>query len=429
MTVAVIGAGTMGSGIAQVAAQAGHAVVLFDTRREAVDKALAGLRKTLDKLVEKGRLTAEQADGIHGRITPASDLKELKDSGLVIEAIIEDLGIKKKLFAELEGILTADAVLATNTSSLSVTAIAGGLKHPERMVGLHFFNPAPLLPLVEVVPGLATDEALAPRMTTLMKAWGKVPVVCKDTPGFIVNRVARPFYGEAIRIYEEGIADMSTIDAAMKSAGFKMGPFELMDLIGNDINFTVTKTVWEAFFYDQRYKPSFTQQRQVESGRLGRKSGRGYYSYDANGAIIASSRTSAGSLSEDPAGSLGHAGSLRASGDPAEVSSLAEDPALRVKTAGSPPSSGDPAEVSQVIVERILAMLINEAADALFWQVASATDIDLAMTKGVNYPKGLLVWAEEKGAAYWLGVLEQLQAEYGEDRYRPSPQLRRMAAR
>jgi len=375
-TVAVIGAGTMGSGIAQVAAQAGHNVVLYDTRREAVDKALAGLRKTLDKLVEKGKLTADQADGIHGRITPASDLKDLAGSGLVIEAIIEDLGIKKKLFAELEGLLGKDAVLATNTSSLSVTAIAGGLKHPERMVGLHFFNPAPLLPLVEVVPGLASDGALASRCATLMTAWGKVPVVCKDTPGFIVNRVARPFYGEAIRIYEEGIADMPTIDAAMKSVGFKMGPFELMDLIGNDINFTVTKTVWEAFFYDQRYKPSFTQQRQVESGRLGRKSGRGYYSY-ADGAV---------------------------------------------------PSFPEVEEtVAAPIVERILAMLINEAADAFFWQVASAQDIDLAMTKGVNYPKGLLAWAREKGAGHWLGVLERLQVTYGEDRYRPSPQLRRMA--
>jgi len=373
MKVAVIGAGTMGSGIAQVAAQAGHRVVLFDTHREAVDKALAGLRKTLDKLVEKGKLTDQQADGMHGRITPASDLKDLAGSGLVIEAIIEDLGIKKKLFTELEGILAADAILATNTSSLSVTAIAGGLKNPERMVGLHFFNPAPLLPLVEVVPGLATEDGLPARMTALMQAWGKVPVLCKDTPGFIVNRVARPFYGEAIRIYEEGIADMPTIDAAMKSVGFKMGPFELMDLIGNDINFTVTKTVWEAFFYDPRYKPSFTQQRQVESGRLGRKSGRGFYTY-ANGAT---------------------------------------------------PSFPEVEQaVAAPIAERILAMLINEAADALFWQVASAADIDLAMTKGVNYPKGLLAWADERGAQHWLGVLERLQATYGEDRYRPSPLLR-----
>lgn len=376
MNVAVIGAGTMGSGIAQVAAQAGHNVVLFDTHKEAVDKALAGLRKTLDKLVEKGKFTAEQADGIHGRITPASDLKDLAGSGLVIEAIIEDLGIKQKLFAELEGILATDAILATNTSSLSVTAIAGSLKYPERMVGLHFFNPAPLLPLVEVVPGLATAPDLAQRCAALMTAWGKAPVIGKDTPGFIVNRVARPFYGEAIRIYEEGIADMPTIDAAMKSVGFKMGPFELMDLIGNDINFTVTKTVWEAFFYDPRYKPSFTQQRQVESGRLGRKTGRGYYSY-------------------------------------AEGTTL---PAPQVDMV-----------LGNSIVERVLAMLINEAADALFWGVASAKDIDLAMTKGVNYPKGLLAWADEQGAAHWLGILETMQQETGEDRYRPSPLLRRMA--
>jgi len=377
LKVAVIGSGTMGSGIAQVAAQSGHNVVLYDTRREAVDKALTGLRKTLDKLVEKGRLTAVQADGIHGRITPASDLKELAGSGLVIEAIIEDLGIKQRLFAELEGIMASDSILASNTSSLSVTAIAGSLKHPERMVGLHFFNPAPLLPLVEVVPGLASDDALASRCATLMTAWGKVPVVCKDTPGFIVNRVARPFYGEAIRIYEESIADMPTIDAAMKSAGFRMGPFELMDLIGNDINFTVTKTVWDAFFHDPRYKPSFTQQRQVESGRLGRKSGRGYYNY--------------------------------------------------AEGAAHPATEVDPA-LAASIVQRVLAMLINEAADALFWQVASAKDIDVAMTKGVNYPKGLLAWADEQGAKHWLTVLERLQAEYGEDRYRPSPLLRRVAA-
>ncbi len=374
--VAVIGAGTMGSGIAQVAAQAGHAVVLYDTRLEAVDKALAALRATLGKLVEKGKLTKEQADGIHGRITPASDLKELAGSALVIEAIIEDLGIKKKLFADLEGILAADAVLATNTSSLSVTAIAAACSKPERVIGLHFFNPAPLLPLVEVVPGLATSPDLGARMNALMQAWGKVPVLCKDTPGFIVNRVARPFYGESIRIFEEGIADMPTIDAALKGAGFRMGPFELMDLIGNDINFTVTRTVWEAFHYDQRYKPSFTQQRQVESGRLGRKTGRGYYDYSAG----------------------------------------AQPPTAMVEPA-----------LAATIVERVLAMLINEAADALFWQVANASDIDLAMTKGVNYPKGLLAWADERGAAHWLAVLERLQAEYGEDRYRPSPLLRRAA--
>ena len=375
LNVAVIGAGTMGSGIAQVAAQAGHTTFLYDTRKEAVDKAISALGKTFDKLVEKGKLTSEKAAEIRARIKPATELKELAGCGLVIEAIIEDLGIKKKLFAELETVLDASAILATNTSSLSVTAIAAGCAQPERVVGLHFFNPAPLLPLVEVVPGLVSDPALAPRMYALMQAWSKTPVICKDTPGFIVNRVARPFYGEAIRIYEEGNADMPTIDAAMKSVGFKMGPFELMDLIGNDINFTVTKTVWEAFFFDQRYKPSFTQQRQVESGRLGRKSGRGYYRYDQGPEQVQEQSTA----------------------------------------------------VSEPIVERILAMLINEASDALFWQVASAADIDLAMTKGVNYPKGLLTWADELGASHWLAILERLQNLYGEDRYRPSPLLRQAA--
>ena len=376
MKVAVIGAGTMGSGIAQVAAQAGHDTYLYDTRPGSVDQALAALRKTLDKLVEKGKLSATDADALHGRIHPATDLKQLSACGLVIEAIVEDLGVKKKLFSELESVLAEGAILATNTSSLSVTAIAGSCKQPERVIGLHFFNPAPLLPLVEVVPGIATDPDLASRCTDLMIAWGKTPVVCKDTPGFIVNRVARPFYGEALRIYEEGIADMATIDHAMRTiGGFKMGPFELMDLIGNDINFAVTKSVFEAFFYDPRYRPSITQQRQVESGRLGRKSGRGYYNY-ADGAVKA---------------------------DPVTEPQLME-----------------------AVCWRILIMLINEAAEALNLGIASRDDLDLAMTKGVNYPKGLLKWADGKGLANCLAALEQLQAEYGEDRYRPSPLLRRM---
>lgn len=374
--VGVIGAGTMGSGIAQVAAQAGHSVVLFDARKEAVDKAMSGLAKTMDKLVEKGKLTADAAKALLGRITPAYDLKQLAGCGLVIEAIIEDLGIKKKLFADLEALVSADAVLATNTSSLSVTAIAAACKKPERVIGLHFFNPAPLLPLVEVVPGLASDAELAARSSKLMALWNKTPVICKDTPGFIVNRVARPFYGEAIRIFEEGLADMATIDHAMKTVGgFKMGPFELMDLIGNDINFTVTKTVWESFFYDPRYKPSFTQQRQVEAGWLGRKSGRGYYSY--------------------------------------------------AEGVAQPTPSGN-AQLHSDICWRVLVMLINESAEALHMGIASREDIDLAMTKGVNYPKGLLKWADEKGLANCLSTLERLQAEYGEDRYRPSPLLRRI---
>jgi 3-hydroxybutyryl-CoA dehydrogenase len=380
MKVAVIGAGTMGIGIAQVAATAGHPVMLFDTNGDAVDKALAGLKNTLDRLVEKGRLTAAEAGNILGRIKPVVDIQQLNGSGLVIEAIVENLAVKQKLFRELSTICAdhdEPCVFATNTSSLSVTAIAAACDRPERVIGLHFFNPAPLLPLVEVVPGLATAPDVVDRNMALMSAWGKMPVRCSDTPGFIVNRVARPFYGESIRIFEEGVADMAQIDTALRTiGGFRMGPFELMDLIGNDVNLTVTRTVWEAFFFDPRYKPSLTQQRQVESGRLGRKSGRGYYSY-ANGAT-------------------------------------------------APQAEVDPG-TGRMIVDRVLAMLINEAVDALFWKVASAADIDLAMTRGVNYPKGLLAWADELGAATCLERMEALYATYGEDRYRPSPLLRRVA--
>lgn len=376
-TVGVIGAGTMGSGIAQVAAQAGHTTFLYDTRPGSVQLALAALRKTLDKLVEKGKLSAEAADALHARVLPADEVKQLAGCGLVIEAIVEDLGVKKKLFADLEAVTAPDAVLATNTSSLSVTSIAAACTKPERVIGLHFFNPAPLLPLVEVVPGLATEGSLASKAASLMKAWGKTPVICKDTPGFIVNRVARPFYGEALRIYEEGIADMATIDHAMRSmGGFRMGPFELMDLIGNDINFAVTKSVFEAFFYDPRYRPSLTQQRQVEAGRLGRKTRQGYFRYD-QGQV--------------------------------QPQDHVQDPALLAS-----------------ICDRVLVMLINEAVDALHLNIAGRDDLDLAMTKGVNYPKGLLRWADERGLDTCLRELEALQAEYGEDRYRPSPLLRRM---
>jgi 3-hydroxybutyryl-CoA dehydrogenase len=376
--VGIVGAGTMGCGIAQLAAQAGHTTHLFDARPGAAAAAVSQIGKTLQKLVDKGRLAPVDAQTTLARVRPANDLRDLSDCTLVVEAIVEDLGAKKKLFAELEAMVPKNTVLATNTSSLSVTAIAAACRVQERVLGLHFFNPAPMLPLVEVVPGLATAPDLGPRAMERMRSWGKTPVLCKDTPGFIVNRVARPFYGEALRIYEEGVADMPSIDEAMRSVGgFRMGPFELMDLIGNDVNFTVTKTVWESFFYDPRYKPSLTQQRQVESGRLGRKTGRGYYTYEDNVAQV---------VRVERASSLGHA-----------------------------------------IVERILAMLVNEAADAVFCGIASVEDIDLAMTKGVNYPKGLLAWADEQGAKHWLAVLEGLQAEYGEDRYRPSPLLRRHA--
>jgi 3-hydroxybutyryl-CoA dehydrogenase len=296
---------------------------------------------------------------------------------LIIEAIVENLEIKQKVFSNTEKIVSGDCILATNTSSLSVTSIASACAKPERVLGIHFFNPATIMPLVEIIPGIATQTNLAGEIKKLIDNWGKVTVIAKDTPGFIVNRVARPFYSEALRIYEEGIADMPTIDWAMKEfGGFKMGPFELMDLIGHDVNYIVTETVWKQFYFDPRFRPSLSQKRLLEAGFLGRKSGRGFYNYTE------------GSVLPEPK----------------------KDEAL-----------------GKLIFNRVLAMLINEAADTLYLQIASKDDIDLAMTKGVNYPKGLLKWAWEIGPKNILKTMQDLYDLYQEDRYRPSVQLKRMA--
>src|SRR5258705_667985 len=279
-TVGIIGSGEMGTGIAQVAATAGENVILFDSQKTALEKAKTNLDSTLKKLVEKGKISADEAKNILGRIHFATDLNEFKSCALVIEAVIEDLEIKRNLFSQLEKIVSADCVLGKNTSSLSITSIASACTKPGRVIGIHFFNPAAIMPLVEIVKGIATESSVEKNIKSKIESWKKVAVLAKDTPGFIVNRVARPFYGEAIRIYEEGIADIQTIDEAMKDGGFKMGPFELMDFIGNDINYTVTETVWKQFFHDPKYKPSLTQKRMVEANLLGRKTGRGYYSYE-----------------------------------------------------------------------------------------------------------------------------------------------------
>jgi 3-hydroxybutyryl-CoA dehydrogenase len=379
--VGVVGAGAMGSGIAQVAAAAGHRVVLADAMQGATEGARGKLGLALEKQVEKGKVDRNEADRLLGRIDFVweplrDDYSVFSRCGLVIEAIVEDLEAKRDLFRRLEGPLSQAAILATNTSSLSVASLASVCSAPERVVGLHFFNPAPVLPLVEVVPWLGGDPIVASSSYALMREWKKTPVLASDTPGFIVNRIARPFYGEAIRLLEEGVADVATIDWAMTEYGkFRMGPFELMDFIGNDVNYAVTRTVFESMFYDPRYKPSLTQRRMVEAGFLGRKTGRGYYDHRVGGV--------------------------------------------------RPQASKDPA-IGLLIFERILAMLINEAIDAVLMRVASPEDIDLAMTSGVNYPKGLLAWANELGLERVLGWMERLHAEYGEDRYRPSPLLRRM---
>jgi len=386
--VGIIGSGTMGSGIAQVAATSGCKVKLYDTNQVALDKAKASLEKILNRLIEKGRIDTSEKDRIQSNIAYVNNLKDLADSNLTIEAIIENLDIKKKVFSELENYVAEDCIIASNTSSLSIASIAASLNKPERCVGIHFFNPAPLMKLVEVIPAIQTSTEVLEKAIQTIKDWKKVVAVAKDTPGFIVNRVARPFYGEALRIYEEGLADFATIDHSLKSLGdFRMGPFELMDFIGNDVNYTVTETVFTAFYFDPRYKPSFTQKRFAEAGYLGRKSGKGYYDYDQNGKIINTNHTNARTFE-----------------------TYEEEETLKNQ-----------------IFDRVLVMLINEAADAFFLNIASAEDIDNAMTKGVNYPKGLLAWADEKGIDWCVSKMDELYNEYHEDRYRCSPLLRKMS--
>lgn len=368
----------MGSGIAQVAATAGCEVIICDLKQEILDKSAFKLEQVLSRLVVKGRIDTAEKQRIQGLISYSTTTHDLADSNLVIEAIVESIVVKKAVFEELETLVGQDCIIATNTSSLSVAAIAASLKKPDRCLGIHFFNPAPLMKLVEVIPAVQTDPHYTEIAVQAIQDWGKTVALAKDTPGFIVNRVARPFYGEALRILEESIADVPTIDWAMKTiGGFKMGPFELMDFIGNDVNYTVTETVFKAFYYDPRYKPSFTQKRLSEAGYLGRKSGRGYYEY------------SEGAKNAEPS----------------------TDKSL-----------------GQQIVDRIVVMLINEAADARYLNIASAADIDSAMAKGVNYPKGLLAWADEKGIANCVAQMDLLYDHYREDRYRTSPLLRQMAA-
>lgn len=367
----------MGSGIAQVAAAAGHEVHLFDVQHLAMTRMTRKMQETLKGLVEKGKLSDADSYALFSRLKFCESMSGLGQCDLIIECIVEDLAIKQVAFRSLEAVIDEKTVLASNTSSLPITAIAAQLRHPERMLGIHFFNPAALMKLVEIIPAMQTTPDVVADIKKLIDSWGKTTVLCQDTPGFIVNRVARPYYGEALRILEEGIADFSTIDWAMKTIGkFRMGPFELMDFIGHDINFAVTETVFREFFFDPRYKPSFTQQRLLHAHFLGKKCGRGFYDYREN--------------------------------------------------ARNPPPVED-LELGQVIFKRILVMLINEAADALYLRIASREDIELAMTCGVNYPKGLLRWADELGIAQVVEKMDALHSEYLDDRYRCSPLLRKMA--
>ncbi|MFE2555610.1 3-hydroxyacyl-CoA dehydrogenase [Streptomyces sp. NPDC059352] len=479
-TVAVVGTGTMGQGIAQVALVAGHPVRLYDSAPGRAGEAVAALTARLDRLVEKGRLDAAAREAAVARLHAAEELEELADAALVVEAVVEHLPVKQQLFADLEKVVGDDTVLATNTSSLSVTAIAGGLRLPGRFVGLHFFNPAPLLPLVEVVSGFATDADVATRAYETMKGWGKTPVRCADTPGFIVNRLARPFYAEALRVYEEGAADPATIDAALRECGgFRMGPFELTDLIGQDVNEAVTRSVWESFYQNPKFTPSLAQRRLVESGRLGRKSGHGWFSYE-DGATRPEPHTAP--PAEAPAkivvrGDLGPAEPLVGLFEEAGVKvrrkggngfielpgggqlsladgetafeygheeivyfDLALDYARASRIVLSAREGGDPevlaeavglfqalgkqvsviGDVPGMIVARTVAMLADLAADAVDRGVATAEDVDTAMRLGVNYPAGPLEWAGKVGYRRACSLLRALEERYPAGRYAPS---------
>jgi len=496
--VGVIGAGAMGAGIAQIAAQAGHRVCLFDTRMGAADQAKVTIGETLATLAAKGRIDAAAASAAAERVVAVHALGDLVSAKLVVEAVVEDLAVKRTLLRELEVVVGPEAILASNTSSLSITALAAGMKYPGRVIGMHFFNPAPLMPLVEVVSGLATDAEVAEVLYATALAWGKSPVHAQSTPGFIVNRCARPFYAEALRALAERAADPATLDAIMREAGgFRMGPFELMDLIGLDVNIAVTRSVWEAFFHDARFTPSVTQHEMVAAGFLGRKAGRGFYDYGSDAAKPAPSTEPAQSRPAKVAclGELRMGGELvarlAASGITTDAGNadarfprgalcIGDDVAwlvpadgrtatavaaaarvrdvvtydLALDYAGCPrlavaraDSCSDAAfaaavgalqaagiavsridDVAGLIVLRTVAMLANEAADAVTQGIASAADVDVALQKGVNYPRGPLAWADALGVAFVRDTLHNLAVHYGEERYRLSPLIARRCA-
>ena len=464
----VVGAGLMGAGIAQVAAQAGHDVLLFDTRDGAADAAKAKLAQTLDGLAAKGKLTAEAVAATLARITPVA---ALQPADLVIEAIVENLDVKRALFAELESLLPDDAVIATNTSSISVTALARGMKRPERLVGMHFFNPVPLMKLVEVVSGLGTAPEVAQAIHALAGRWGKTAVHARSTPGFIVNRIARPYYAEALMLLQERAATPEVIDACLRAAGFRMGPCELMDLIGHDTNFAVTNSVFAANFFDRRFTPSLVQQELVDAGWLGRKSGRGFYRYPegapalpavslptptaaqivvhGRGAVADRFATALpGAVRERDSGWVGlsvdgHQLCLTDGRRAAELSHGAAVFDLPLAATGDIAYAGDAAtaawltvlgltpravaDVPGLVVARTVAMLINEAADAVQQGVCDEAGADAAMKLGVNYPAGPFEWQGRWGASAIVALLDRLDAHHRGERYRVSPYLRRQA--
>ena len=488
VNVLIVGAGIMGSGIAQVAAQAGHTVKLFDAQPDAATTAKTKLAAVFQKLVTRGKFSEQEATQTLCMIEPIENLDEVINVSLVIEAIIEDIEIKRSLFQQLESIVGKDCVLATNTSSISVTAIANGMRHPERLVGMHFFNPVALMKLVEVVSGLQTSPAVAESIFKLAESWGKIAVNARSTPGFIVNRIARPFYAETLALLQEQAATPAILDSCLRAAGFRMGPCELMDLIGHDTNFAVTRSVYAANFYDKRFAPSLLQQELVDGGLLGRKSGRGFYDYNqpAEAAVteivVPAVLPSADSLSVHGSGSVSDrftrvleeqdyaferietsdwcglqvaAAQLRLTdGRPANQlgadvavfdlpltddtgSALAwshavnaseqwiEDAAQWLTAFGFQPQRI--ADAPGLVVARTIAMLINEAADAVHQGVCIEADADAAMKLGVNYPAGPFEWLANWDAKAVLEILDRMDTYYRGERYRVSPWLRQQA--
>jgi 3-hydroxybutyryl-CoA dehydrogenase len=484
--VLVIGTGVMGIGIAQVAAEAGHRVFLFDAREGAAPQAREALATQFDQLVAKGKRTRDAVDATLSRLVPLQHLHDAKSAALAIEAIVEKLDAKRGLLTELEGLLGSDAILASNTSSISVTKIAAGLRHPERVVGMHFFNPVPLMKLVEVVRGLQTSDAVVARVTEAAQAWGKTAVTALSTPGFIVNRIARPYYAEALMLLQERAATPQALDACLRAAGFRMGPCELMDLIGHDTNFAVTLSVFEANFCDRRFTPSLVQLELVDGGLLGRKSGRGFYRYPEGAPALAAADAVAADKSQPVTvhgndalarqflatlASEGHAAGHEPDGwtglqvgdaqlrrtDGRTARELSRELGVREMTVfdevvGAPGAlalaaagSADgrrraagwlellgfqPVAVQDtpgLVVGRTLAMLINEAADAVLQGVCSSRGADDAMKLGVNYPKGPFEWLEQLGAARVIHLIDALDKGYRGERYRVSPGLRRLA--
>jgi 3-hydroxybutyryl-CoA dehydrogenase len=483
-TIAVIGAGTMGAGIAQVAAVAGHPVLLHDVRAGAAEKAIAQIGQALAGLVDKGRLAAADRDATLARLQAVDALAALSTASLVVEVIVEDLGAKQSLLRDLEALVAPDTVLASNTSSISITAIANGLKHPGRVVGMHFFNPVPLMKLVEVVSGAETQPAVAQRVVELAKRWGKTPVHATSTPGFIVNRIARPYYAEALALLQEQAATPATLDALARSAGFRMGPCELMDLIGHDINYAVTQSVFQANFGDRRYVPSLVQKALVEGGRLGRKSGRGFYegTPPADPPAVAATPLPApvtlhgagpvAQLVRDWLASRGHdidvvADSnwtglrvqdleLHVSDGRTAMQRAAERghrelavidlplPQAKLQALGIA-FAATTSEAARLLAcntlealgvrplemrdapglwaARTIAMLVNEGADAVTQGVCDEQGADLAMKLGTNWPAGPFEWLKTVGAEYVAVVLDHLHAATRNERYRASPLL------